>query len=44
MKGLNFNPAHKQNTKQRKEKLKKNLCCWMKLVGIAPSSSICIRK
>jgi len=40
--------TNKQNTKQRKKKLKKsrkkNLCCWMKLVGVTPSSSTCTRK
>jgi hypothetical protein len=30
-KGSNFNLAHKQNMNNQE---KKNLCCWMKLVGV----------
>ncbi len=43
--------TNKQNSKNKNknkklEKLegKKNLCCWMKLVSVAPSSSTCTRK
>jgi hypothetical protein len=45
----NKNKTNKQNTKQRQKKLKKfgkkkNLCCWMKVIGVAPSSSTCTRE
>jgi hypothetical protein len=38
----------KQNTKLRKKNSRnlknKNLCCWMKLDGVGPSSSTCTRE
>jgi hypothetical protein len=44
----NKNETNKQNTKQRKKNSrnlgKKNLCCWMKLIGVAPSSSAYAKK
>ncbi len=45
----NKNKINKQNTKQRKKNSRKSrkkyyLCCQMKLVGVAPSSSICIKE
>ncbi len=41
--------TNKQNTKQRKKTLenlggKINFYCWIKLVGVVPSSSTCTRK
>ncbi len=40
------NKPNKQNRKKTLENLgeKNNLCCWMKLVGVVPSSSTCTRK